>query len=118
MTTNDSHILRDERRHNDSEASRKWARRHTEPWSKDEDEFIVVEWIKVDPNERDEVTVSQCLERTIIACRRRAQELRALMGMSAPGFKKKVETAYVGSMDDPEDRWWSADYYTDGGSHA
>jgi hypothetical protein len=118
MSTGDSHIPRDERRHRDNEASKRWATRDGEPWTEDEDAFILTEWIKVDPDARDEVTVSKCLERTIVACRRRAQEIRALLGLSSPCFTKKTEPTYIGAEDDPEDQWWSPGYYNGGGSHA
>lgn len=116
--SSDYTVLRDEQRRRLNEKSKPKAVRDHEPWTEDEDEFILVEWIKRNPCDRDEATIAECLGRTIIACRRRAQDVRALHGMSNPGYKKENEPKYIGAEDDPEDQWWSADYYNGGGSYA
>lgn len=98
-----------------NEASQAWATRSREEWTEDEDAFLISEWIHVDASDRDEVTVSRCLERTIEACRVRCEHLRVRLGIKACERPRKTTRQYLGVMDDPDDQWWSPDYYTTGG---
>jgi hypothetical protein len=59
-----------------NERSKAWAKRDNQPWTNDEDEFLISEWINVNPEDRDEIAVSQILERTIEACRVRCEHIR------------------------------------------
>lgn len=62
-------------------ASRSWAKRDGEAWTADEDAFLHEFWIDVEARDRDEVTVSQALERTIEACRVRCEHIRKALGI-------------------------------------
>lgn len=96
--------------------SRKWAHRNGEPWTDDEDELLLTDWIEVDPDHRDERLVSQVLERTIESCRVRCERIRADLGINNVIVVTTTTTTttntYIGINDDPEDRIWSPDYYT------
>lgn len=96
-----------------NEASKAWAKRDGEPWTEEEQDFLLNEWILIDPSDRDEVTVSQILERTIEACRVRCEIIRARLGMKVRETTTTVttKTVYIGLHDDPDDQWWSPDYY-------
>lgn len=96
--------------------SRSWATRDREPWTEDEKDFLVEFWIDLDPSERDEVTVSKCLERTIESCRVQCEKIRKERGWSRVTFKQTTtEITYIGSADpDDEPRWWDPSYYTQG----
>jgi hypothetical protein len=96
--------------------SKAWAARDNEPWSNDEEDFLIEYWIDVHPKDRDEITVSQCLERTIEACRVRCERIRARLGVSVTVVK--TTRVYIGAHDDPDDCYWSPDYYKEEGSHA
>lgn len=93
-----------------NEQSKAWALRDKAVWTPDEDEFLVSEWIQMPAGERDEVTISKILERTIEACRVRCEHLRKRLGISITCTRTTV-SVYIGAEDDPEDQWWSADYY-------
>lgn len=104
----DSYIER-QKRNNESKA---WAHRDNEPWTSDEEEFLLQEWINTAPSERDERLVSQILERTIEACRVRCERIRAHMGITERVvIRQTTTTTYIGINDDPDDQWWSPDYY-------
>ena len=98
-----------------NEASKHWAKRDYLAWDDAEDELIMTDWIDVDPKFRDEITVSQVLERTIEACRVRAEVLRKRYDIRVFVVEeRRTTTTYVGLHDDPDDQWWSPDYYTRG----
>jgi hypothetical protein len=63
-------------RYQTNERSRAWAVNDGKPWSGEEDDFIWELWVHTDPAVRDEIGVSQVLERTVEACRNRAEHLR------------------------------------------
>lgn len=73
-----------------NEASRFWATRNTEPWSDGDDMYILEKWIMVDPISRSEVEVSQHLQRTIEACRVRAEIIRKRLGIQVFEVKHTV----------------------------
>lgn len=103
-----------EQRRRLNEHSRSWAKRDREPWTDDEDTFLLKEWIGVEAKHRDEITISQCLERTIEACRVRCEYLRKRYGIQVFEVTHRVETTtYRGVMDDPDECWWdpTSDYY-------
>lgn len=104
---------RERRRRN--EESKAWADHDGEPWSQDEDDFLIAEWIDIPSAARDERTISQVLGRTIEACRVRCEHIRAQYGISnrrTVEIKMTTTTVeYRGLMDDPDDQWWSPDYY-------
>lgn len=91
--------------------SRAHATRNKASWTDDEDQFLVREWIHVEAKVRDEFTIAACLERTIEACRVRANLLRDRLGLARHNPPKPDDT-YKGVEDDDEDRWWEPDYYT------
>lgn len=70
-------------RRNANELSRMWAIRDGQPWTEDEDAFLVEFWIDVAPAFRDEATVSQSVERTIEACRVRCEIIRKRLGIGS-----------------------------------
>lgn len=83
------------------------------PWTEDEDEFIIEEWMAYDnfPGERDEETVSKILERTIEACRNRAEILRRNHGIETPNvvpIRTGKNRPYIGAHDEDGDRWWES----------
>jgi hypothetical protein len=94
-----------------NDASKRWAKRDGQPWHDHEDEFLIEYWIDVAAKDRDEVTVSQCLERTIEACRVRCEHIRKRMGWSIT-VTQVMTTVYIGAHDDDEDKWWETSYYT------
>lgn len=101
-----------------NDASKRWATRDGKQWTDDEDDFLVEFWIDVHPQGRDEITVSQCLQRTIESCRVRCEKIRKERGWQVVATTTTTTTIYRGLKDDPDDQWWSPDYYTQGGSHA
>ena len=117
MDNHDSVVdnYRERRRRN--QESKRWAFKDGQPWTEDDDMFLLEFWIDVQAQDRDEVTVSQCLERTIESCRVRCEHIRKRLDIQ---HYTRVETKttltvettrYVGAGDDPEDCWWSPDYY-------
>lgn len=73
-----------------NEASRFWAARNSEPWTEEEDDFLLHEWVMLDPVSRSEVECSQLLERTIEACRVRAEHIRKRLGLQVFEVKKRT----------------------------
>lgn len=73
-----------------NEASRFWATRNAEAWTDSDDMYILEMWIMRDPAARSEVEVSQKLERTIEACRARAEIIRKRLGIQVFEVTKKV----------------------------
>jgi hypothetical protein len=96
-----------------NERSKTWANRDGETWTRDEDDFLVEFWIDVQPTDRDEITVSQCLGRTTESCRVRCEKIRKERGWQMK-FTQTTTVEYRGLMDDPDDCFWSPDYYTNG----
>lgn len=104
-----------------NDVSKSWAKRDGAAWEQVEDDLLLEEWIYKSPSERDEETVSRVLERTIEACRVRCEHIRRKLGISVVAYKETettttttTTTRYVGALDDPDDCWWSPDYYTGG----
>lgn len=99
-----------------NELSKGWAKRDGEPWSADEEDLLITDWIPFQPDERDEITISQVLERTIESCRVRCEIIRRRLGMQYTVRATTTTTTveYRGLHDDPDDQWWSPDYYTQG----
>lgn len=64
-----------------NETSRGWARKLGEPWDPWEDDILLAFWIDVAAQDRDEVKVSMCLERTIESCRARCEKIRERLGI-------------------------------------
>lgn len=93
--------------------SKAWAVRDGEPWEPEEDDLLLTDWILLDPAQRDERIVSQVLERTIEACRVRCERIRSRLGITVRTTTTTTTstTAYIGLGDDPDDQWWSPDYY-------
>lgn len=104
------------RRKTANDISKSWAQRDGEPWSSDEDDLLLTDWIGVAASDRDEVTISQILERTIEACRVRCEHIRRRLGIQVFEVTSTTTTVtkYIGVMDDPEDQWWSPEYYNKG----
>lgn len=99
------------KRRNDE--SRSWATRNTEPWTDEEEQFLLDEWILVPVAARDEVVISQIVERTIESCRVRCEKIRKRLGIQVHEVTAIVVTDdYKGTHDAPDDQWWSPDYYT------
>lgn len=90
--------------------SKEWAHRDGKSWTPDEDAFLVEFWIDVESEDRDEITVSQCLERTIESCRVRCEKIRKARGWSVVQVTQTT-TVYRGLKDDPDDAWWDPEYY-------
>lgn len=102
-----SHVER--LRRNDK--SRNRAERFGEEWDVQDDEFLQAFW-----KDEDEEEVAEALGRTIEACRQRFYIVRR--GEVQPGQPVGRSNAgvprYIGAFDDPDDQWWSPDYYTPG----
>jgi hypothetical protein len=108
----DDHVDKDAERRHLNEVSERYATRRRASWTDDEDMIILDEWVLVDPQFRDELGVAKRLSRTLFACQGRAEQLRALLGVSNEAPKRrKQDPRYIGVDDDPEDQWWSPDYY-------
>jgi hypothetical protein len=99
-------------RRTDNERSKVWAKRDGYAWSESDERVIIDEWISPGADGRDEEAVSRQLERTIESCRHRAELVRLRLGLSEPIPRRNRELEYKGIYDDPEDQWWSTDYYT------
>lgn len=101
----------DRLRRNDE--SRYRADNHAEQWTKEEDEFLQAFW-----KDADEAEVAEILGRTIEACRQRFYIVRRGEVKSTVVERSddsmEVGTRYIGLLDDPDDQWWSPDYYTKG----
>lgn len=95
-----------------NEESRRWATRNGEPWSDEEDDLLLREWILIPPASRDESTVSQIVERTIESCRVRCEKIRERLGIQEHDVVKEKDKRYIGAADADDDQWWSPDYYT------
>jgi hypothetical protein len=109
-----------------NESSREKADKYRQPWDADELDFLKVEFERAKGRPELEVVVAECLGRTVEACRQRYYEF--LHGQGPSGRKarvvetktEKTETTttrrveYLGVDDDPDDRWWASDYYTEG----
>ena len=100
-----------------NDKSRLHADHFAEPWSGDEVEFLIAFFKEAKGRPEAEAEVAEALGRTIEACRQRYYT--ALQGR--PGVAVKVTQTrctstevYIGAHDDPEDRFWSPDYYTNG----
>lgn len=96
-----------------NDLSQRWARRQGKAWTAEEDELLMKEWIPYSPEDRDEITISQVCERTIEACRVRCEKLRKEHGLSlyVKQTTTTTTTTYIGACDEPDDCWWSPDYY-------
>lgn len=95
-------------------ASRAWATNRRMPWSSDDDQYLIEHWIDTTVAKRNEEAVSKYLKRTIESCRMRAENIRKDRGWSDRAeytCHKEEEKPYKGTQDDPDDQWWSADYY-------
>lgn len=89
--SSDAHVARDAVRRRQNEASREWATREGITWTDDECVVLLEKWVLVDPRDRDEVKVSKTLNRTIQACRTRAEKLREELGVRGACFSKTKE---------------------------
>lgn len=100
----------DRLRRNDE--SRHRADHHAEQWTKEEDDFLQAFW-----RDADEAEVAEILGRTIEACRQRFYVVRRGEVKSTVVERSdsmEVGAKYIGLYDDPDDQWWSPDYYTNG----
>lgn len=100
---------RDVERLRDNDRSRNKANNHMESWSKDDLDFLMSFW-KSEP----ECEVAEALGRTIEACRQRYYEVRwgcPMRRRTTTTSTTTTTTEYIGVHDDPEDQWWSPDYY-------
>ena len=97
------------------------ATHHREPWSTDEIEFLFEFWPDAVGDSSEEREVAEALGRTIEACRQRFYEARRNRGRivntkvtttTTTTTTTKTFNAYIGAGDDPDDQWWSPDYYT------
>lgn len=99
-----------------NQRSASWARKRYQPWSEDDDAFLLAEWIDVPGPKRDEVLISQLLERTIESCRNRCEIIRKRLGIQvcnrADEPPEDEPKPYIGAEDDPEEAWWTPGYYT------
>lgn len=114
MSDHDRYVDPYAERRRRNEESKSWAKRNGEPWSDDEERLLIDEWIDMPPVKRDERTISQILERTIEACRVRCEIIRARQGLTTRHVTTTTTTTrteYIGAFDDPDDCWWSPDYY-------
>jgi hypothetical protein len=94
------------------------ATHHREPWSADEVAFLL-DW---DGSDEELSLTAELLGRTREACRERFYKTKR--GEAVAPVKSKPITVtsgigdmttterYIGSDDDPDDQWWSSDYYT------
>jgi hypothetical protein len=67
----------------------------------------------------DEAEVAEILGRTIEACRQRFYivrrgEVKSTVVERSDDSMEVGATRYIGLYDDPDDQWWSPDYYTKG----
>lgn len=87
---------------------------HREPWASDEVEFLLVFFAEAKGNPKEEEGVAEALGRTIEACRQRFYEERSGRVKVTVTSKEVTTTTtveYRGVHDEPDDQWWSADYY-------
>lgn len=87
----DSTVKRDDRRHDENLKSKSWAKRDGVVWTDEEDLYIIDEWILKSASIRDEVEVSKHLQRTLFACKRRAEYLREVLDVQGPCNGRKTE---------------------------
>jgi GNAT superfamily N-acetyltransferase len=73
-----------------NEASKAWATRDGQPWTSEEEDYLLAYWIEVEPQYRNEVEASQLLERTIEACRVRCEIIRKRLGIQVYEVTKRV----------------------------
>lgn len=100
--------------------SKVMAEHDREPWSADEIEFLHEFFTDAKGDPTEEREVAEALGRTIEACRQRFYESRKGKGRvintkvtTTTTTTKTVSTStYIGAHDDPDDRYWSPDYYT------
>lgn len=97
-----------------NDESRNRAEHYREEWTAEEDEFLQAFW-----KDADEAEVAEILGRTIEACRQRFYVVRRgeASGVTARTTSTTAASkgaVYLGIHDDPDDQWWSPDYYTKG----
>lgn len=96
-----------------NDASRNHAVHHGEQWSREEIEFLRAFWPEAKGYD-EEAEVAEALGRTIEACRQRFYEDRWGRGVQVKTTTTTTTTTtstYMGVQDDPDDQWWSPDYY-------
>jgi hypothetical protein len=87
-----------------------------EPWSSEEIEFLMEFFAGAKGDPVEEREVAEALGRTIEACRQRFYETRKgrCSTVSVKTTTTTTTVEYRGHFDDPDDQWWSPDYYTKG----
>ncbi len=99
-----------------NDSSRNHADNFRAEWTKDDIDFLMTFFDEAKGDPALEAEVAEALGRTIEACRQRFYEVRS-------GIKPRerhvvvrtttttTSTHYIGINDDPDDQWWSPDYY-------
>lgn len=86
-----------------NDKSRRYALRDRDPWTEEDDEFILEFWVRPGPQARDESEIARALERTIEACRNRAHKLAG--DNLGRRYMKEVTTTTRTVMWTDDDEW-------------
>jgi hypothetical protein len=96
--------------------SKSKAQHDCEPWSSEDMQFLAEFWPPAIGLPAQEAEVAEAIGRTIEACRQRWYEHRNQPTLTT-GVGDKRRTEYIGAGDDPDDQWWSPDYYREGNAY-
>lgn len=96
--------------------SKAMAEHDREPWSAEDIDFLLTFFDEAKGDPAEEREVAEALGRTIEACRQRFYDVRSGRRPSFTVRRTVTETStttteYIGHHDDPDDQWWSPDYY-------
>lgn len=97
--------------------SKAMAEHDREQWSAGDVEFLLTFFAEAKGDSAEEREVAEALGRTIEACRQKFYDIRSgrrHVTVRTVRETSRTTTEYIGHNDDPDDQWWSPDYYQKG----